>query len=439
VSALAIWLLLAGAADAAPPAGIEKIQHIVTIMQENRSLDSYFGTYPGANGIPPGVCVPDPQYGGCVKPFHNPNDKNSGGPHGLLSAIRDVNGGKMDGFISQVEQGRSCAGPEARAQCEEVMGYHDAREIPNYWTYAQQFVLQDNMHESSASWSLPEHRFLVSGWSAFCPTGDTNPMDCVNDPGHLAETPAWTDVTYLLNKANVSWRYYVFAGSEPDCVSDESITCRPGSQSPKTPGMWNPLASFVDVKQDGQLGNIQSLTSFYNDVHHQGGCGLPSAAWIAPNGNVSEHPRALLSTGQAYVTTLVNAIMRSPCWNSTAILVSWDDWGGFYDHVIPPTIDQNGYGLRVPGLVISPYAKAGFIDHQRLSHDAWLKFIEDVFLARARLNPATDGRPDRRPIVREEAPGLGDIANDFNFNQPPRPPVLLSPHPPPGPPSKPPG
>ncbi len=109
------------------------------------------------------------------------------------------------------------------------------------------------------------------------------------------------------------------------------------------------------------------------------------------------------------------------------------------DHVPPPLLDANGYGPRVPGLVISPYAKTGFIDHQQLSHDAYLKFIENDFLKSSRLNPATDGRPDARPDVREEAPGLGDIANDFNFNQTPRPPVLLPTHPEPGPASKPPG
>ena len=118
----------------------------------------------------------------------------------------------------------------------------------------------------------------------------------------------------------------------------------------------------------------------------------------------------MLSAGQAYVTTLINSIMRSPCWGSTAIFLSWDDCGGFYDHVRPPNVDENGYGLRVPGLVISPYAKTGYIDHQQLSHDAYLKFIEDDFLGAGRLNPATDGRPDKRPDVREEAPGLGDLA-----------------------------
>lgn len=328
------------------------------------------------------------------------------------------------------------------------MGYHDAREIPNYWSYAQNFVLQDNMFESDASWSLPEHLFMVSGWSASCPNGDTNPMECTNEqevpwdkrpevnPGI---TFAWTDVTYLLHKAGVSWRYYVFEGSEPDCEDDEAMTCAPVKQGPKTLGIWNPLVDFTDVKEDEQLSNVQSLTNFYTAVHDTSECALPNVSWITPNSVVSEHPPALISKGQAYVTTLINSIMRSPCWDSTAIFLSWDDWGGFYDHVVPPHIDQNGYGLRVPGLVISPYAKAGYIDHQQLSHDAYLKFIEDDFLGGQRLNPKTDGRPDRRPDVREEATGLGNLESDFDFSQPPRPPLLLPAEPAPGPASCPPG
>jgi len=459
----------AGVARATPEEGIHNIKHVVMIMQENRSFDSYFGTYPGANGIPAGVCVPDPATGGCIAPYHSARDRSFGGPHGENAAIADINGGKMDGFVAEAETGLKCTSTNpACSVCKAsevekveeketpescgVMGYHDAREIPNYWTYAKNYVLQDNMFESTDSWSLPEHLFAVSGWSAYCPTGDPEAADCVNTlepvfpgvdwsgplvPGKA--TYAWTDLTYLLAKAHVSWRYYVYEGLEPDCESDEAIKCKPVQQTPKTPGIWNPLADFTDVKQDGQLGNIQSLDNFYNSVHETSSCGLPSVSWIDPNIKVSEHPPSRVSVGQAYVTTLVNSIMRSPCWGSTAIFLSWDDWGGFYDHVVPPTIDQHGYGPRVPGIVISPYAKTGYIDHQQLSHDAYLKFIEDDFLNRQRLNPATDGRPDPRPDVREEAPGLGSLANDFEFSQSPRPPLLLSSDPEPGPASQPPG
>src|SRR5205823_510587 len=156
---------------------------------------------------------------------------------------------------------------------------------------------------------------------------------------------------------------------------------------------------FTDVTKDGQLGNIQTLTNFYTAAHDSTKCALPNVSWIDPNGTVSEHPVSRVSKGQAYVTTLINTIMRSPCWGSTAIFLSWDEWGGFYDHVVPPAVDTNGYGIRAPGLVISPYARAGYIDHQRLSHDSYLRFIEDDFLEGARLNPATDGRPDARPLV----------------------------------------
>lgn len=127
-----------------------------------------------------------------------------------------------------------------------------------------------------------------------------------------------------------------------------------------------------------------------------------------------------------HVIAKFNALMKSPDWDSTAIFLSWDDWGGFYDHVVPPRVDQNGYGLRVPGIVISPYARKGFIDHQVLSHDAYVKFIEDDFLGGARIDPQTDGRPDPRPGVRENASQLGDLRRDFDFTQRARPPMTLA-------------
>jgi phospholipase C len=121
--------------------------------------------------------------------------------------------------------------------------------------------------------------------------------------------------------------------------------------------------------------------------------------------------------------------MLGPDWDSTAIFLAWDDWGGFYDHVSPPTVDDAGYGLRVPALVISPYARSGYVDHQTLSFDAYLKFIEDDFLGGQRLDPATDGRPDSRPDVRENDPELGNLLSDFDFSQVPRSPLILSPYP----------
>jgi phospholipase C len=136
-----------------------------------------------------------------------------------------------------------------------------------------------------------------------------------------------------------------------------------------------------------------------------------------------------VSKGQTYVTGLINLIMQSPEWNSTAIFEAWDDWGGLYDNVPPPRVDRNGYGLRVPAFMISPYARQGYVDHQVLSFDAYAKFIEDDFLGGQRLDPQTDGRPDNRPDVRENASQLGNLLTEFDFSQPPRKPVLLPVHP----------
>jgi len=439
LASLILLIPLTTCGDSSGPSegGIHKIEHVVIIMQENRSFDSYFGTYPGANGIPiqngvPTVCVPDPRLGGCLRPYHDSADKNLGGPHGAGAAVADIDGGRMDGFPREAETDMSTTCNPAQPACSlqgptDVMGYHDQREIPNYWTYAKQFVLQDRMFEPNASWSLPAHLFMVSEWSAKCSVvGD--PMSCTNaledpqDPrGGTPPNYAWTDLTYLLHKQNVSWKYYVAEGTEPDC-EDDAMTCAPKPQSTGTPGIWNPLPFFTTVRDDKQLGNIQNVDHFFADV--RAGT-LPAVSWVIPNGELSEHPPALVSRGQAYVTALINAIMESPLWSSTAIFLAWDDWGGFYDHVVPPIVDQNGYGLRVPGLVISPYARRGFIDHQTLSFDAYVKFIEDDFLGGSRIDPHTDGRPDPRPTVRENSPVLGDLTRDFDFNQSPLPPLVL--------------
>ena len=245
----------------------------------------------------------------------------------------------------------------------------------------------------------------------------------------VAPDYAWTDLTYLLFKNNVSWKYYVQTGTQPDCAND-AADCPPVNQNAKTPGIWNPLPFFDTVKQDGQLQNITDVTDFYRDATDGQ---LPAISWITPSGPNSEHPPALIGDGQAWTTSLINAAMQGPAWESTAIFLTWDDWGGFYDNVLPPRVDQNGYGLRVPGLVISPYAKKGFIDHQILSHDAYVKFMEDIFLNGQRLDPKTDGRPDPRPDVRENASQLGNLTLDFNFDQEPIPPLVLPLQPAPGP------
>jgi hypothetical protein len=178
-----------------------------------------------------------------------------------------------------------------------------------HWAYARKFVLQDHMFEPNESWSLPAHLLTVSEWSAKCSLrGD--PRSCVGAPNHPAEPPdfrgdfrhtvpsyAWTDLTYLLHKHRVSWRYYVFKGAQPDCANDAATTCVPVVQSAKTPGIWNPLPYFTTVREDRPLRDITSLQNFFKAAHAGT---LPAVSWIVPNDRVSEHPPALVSAGQAY-------------------------------------------------------------------------------------------------------------------------------------------
>ena len=433
--------------------GIHLIRHVIVIMEENRSFDSFFGTYPGADGIPmkngkPTVCVPN-GIGGCVRPFLDRNGADdSGGEHGPIAGQQDVDGGKMDGFI-RVTYGRlikSCQADPGAAKCAplrhpNVMSYHDGAQLPNYWAYARSFVLQDHMFEPNWGWSLPSHLWLVSGWSARC-SNPYKPATCTTNlqgpqtgpSSTLKQHPhgpiyAWTDLTWLLHRHHISWASYVDRGRAPDCLTGP-IGCYTKLTGPNTPGFWDTLPDFTDVRQDGQMANAQEpLSRFYAAAAHGT---LPAVSWITPNWADSNHPGASIAQGQAWVTRLVNAVMTSPDWKSSAIFLAWDDWGGFYDNLAPPVVDGSGYGLRVPALVISPYARRGYVDHQMLSFDAYLKFIEDDFLGGARLDPKTDRRPDPRPDVRENEAVLGDLLADFNFNQAPRPPLVLSLHPPSG-------
>lgn len=430
-----------------PHAGLEKIEHLIFVVQENRSFDHYFGTYPGADGLTfvdgrSADCVPDPVLGGESCMYHSDADLFKGGPHNRRAAVASIRAGTMDGHVVSLpfaqkwcadRDSPECApfvGPELQP---DVMSYMDRTNIPNYWEYADRFVLHDRMFGPTDGWTLPAHLFLVSGWSAYCPD-PTDPMSCFSNVDlkgpeqrwEYGEEPiyAWTDITWLLDQQGVSWGYYVAPGTcaFPPCAA---LDGEDGQKN--TPSNRNPLPGFTTVHETGQLDRIQTHDDF--DEQLRTGT-LPAVSWVIP-GASSDHPNSGLgvAAGQEYVTELINRIGQSSAWSSSAIFLTWDDWGGFYDHVLPPVVDENGYGLRVPSLLISPYAREGYIDHQTLSFDAYLKLIEDRFLGGQRLDPATDGRPDSRPSVREEADLLGDLVEGFDFQQEPRPPLILDPMP----------
>ena len=409
---------------------------------------------------------------GCVVPFHDRHDINAGGPHGAANAQFDADNGitknKMDGFVYQQETGlgNSCksgdtVGVRAVNNCglflpgvnrHDVMGYHDASDIPSYWAYAQNFVLQDAMFEGVRGWSLASHLDLTSEWSAIC-TNPTQVSTCTSSPvgtapsGTTVEYP-WVNLFQLLDMHNVSWKYYLGVGLEPDCADDQ-MTCDPQVQQVGVLSLWNPLPGFAYAEAAGSAyiaAHNPDIDQFLVDVKNGA---LPQVSWIVPSSTFSEHPPSGITAGQEYVASLVNAIMQSPYWANTAIFVSWDDWGGFYDHVVPPVVDKNatkqsvqGYGFRVPGLLISAYAKKGYIDHSVLSTDSYATFIEDVFINGTRLDPTAMGQPDARPDIRDSLTSvtfpdgttqpIGNLMNEFDFTQTPLPPLVQSTHVPTG-------
>ena len=454
----ALFVLAFGARAGAGP-----LQHVVIIMQENRSFDSYFGTFPGVDGIPGGTCVPvnlkDPKQG-CVAPFHDPHDVNAGGPHGPNAAAGDIDKSDgvaaMDGFVQAQSKGfaghcktdnPNCEATKAGVERHDVMGFHNAAEIPNYWAYARNFVLQDHMLQSVRSWSLPAHVALTSEWVATC-VRQTDVSTCTTDvnvamPGQKVLYP-WANLFELLDRHGVSWKYYLGEGGEPDCRDDE-MTCAPQIQRGTVPSIWNPGPSYAWVKNFGggyMAFHFPPVEKLLADI---AGGALPQVSWIIPAQSYSEHGPAGVTAGMEYVTSLVNAVMQSPYWHDTAIFVTWDDWGGFYDHVQPPLVDlaadgstPEGFGLRVPGLMISAYAKPGTIDQAVLSFDAYATLFEDLFMQSARMDPAALGEPDSRPTIRDALTSvtlpnghvvpIGRLIDEFDFSQAPLPPLILSTH-----------
>lgn len=391
--------------NTAPP-GLNKLDHFIFIMQENRSFDHYFGTYPGADGITPGFSFNDPYDGTRVALYHDESAINFDGPHGWENAQADINGGKMDGFLAQAYLRFAEGVVPSRAvgsNPREVLGWHDFHEIPNYWNYAHLYVLQDRMFESIASYSLSAHLYKLAAQSGGY-TGFQQPY-----PGEYD----FPEITELLAGGNISWRYYVTSGQKLDDFGRAIGTAAEQATDPDKYTYWNPLPAFPLVQNDPtQRSYLVDTARFYEDAESGN---LPQVCWVTPyfGSALSEHPafRGGCRLGMAYVTGLVNAVMKSPNWESSAIFIAWDDWGGYYDHVAPPVVDQYGYGIRVPGLVISPYAKQGFVDHSTYSFESWLKIVEE----RYGVKSMTDR--DRNAL---------DMMESFDFNQAPRTPYPLS-------------
>ena len=304
------------------------ISKVVIVLQENHTLDNYFGTYPGVDGTSGKViCLPNARGSSrCTRPYPSPTRTPADMSHTWATAHADFDGGAMDGFVYSEGGGGT-------------MAQFDRSDIPHYWTAADRYSLCDRYFTSVMSESAPNHLYLVAGTAG----------GLLDD-----KVPTSLDLPCVferLDKARVSWRVYGFT-------------------------RWYESFRYVR-KMAGKSTHFVPASRFPTDVASGG---LAGVSWVigAPGG--SEHPPQNVGTGSASVANdIVNPLGRSPDWPRLAIFLTWDDYGGFYDHVPPPQLDQYGLGFRVPCLVISPYSRIGYVDHRQYDHTSILRFVEDRF------------------------------------------------------------
>jgi phospholipase C len=353
------------------PAAKTPIRHFITLMQENHSFDNYFGRYPGADGIPRGVCMPvDPtaRRGKCIKPFHIGNSAVEDLNHSERVARGQLRGGRMDGFISAQAQQRGRVQPL-------VMGHYDDRDLPFYWNVADNYVLFDRFFTSAGGGSVMNHMF----WATAGPgnkNGDSIPKAGFDDP----------TIFDRLEAKGVSWKFYVQNYDPGITFRSRSLGDR-GSQV-----VWVPLLNYARFIDNPKLfAHIVPFEELLEDLRRGT---LPSVAYVVPSGS-SEHPPGSIKAGETFVRTLINGLMRSRYWKSSAFTWTYDDWGGWYDHVRPPQVDRYGYGFRAPALLVSAYAKPGHIEHSTMDFTSILKFIEQNW----GLRPLTDRDRKARSLM----------------------------------------
>jgi phospholipase C len=379
----------AGVSPASPAVGSAQdhepktpIRHLVVLMQENHTFDNYFGTYPGAEGLTPDIWMPvDPQNpgAGSVQPFYLGKRTITDLSHSTSTFYDQYAEGDMNGFVSALNK---------RKQDGTLsMGYYDGNDLPYYWNLADNYTLYDRFFSSARDGSFANHMYWVAAIPPVVERGQQLSEK-------LASMPTIFD---RLQAAGVSWKFYVQN-------YDPAITYRTAANygNRASQVIWVPLLNYDRFIDDPTLSShIVDIKEYYNDARNGT---LPAVAFLVPSG-ASEHPPSSLDSGQRFVKSLITELMRSSQWESSAFLLVYDDWGGWYDHVRPPTVDLYGYGFRVPALLVSPYARKGYIDSNQLDFTSILKFIEDNW----GVFPLAD-RDSR----------ANSIASGFDFTKPPR-------------------
>jgi phospholipase C len=363
------------------------IKHFVMLMQDNHSFDNYFGTYPGADGIPAGVCqrlnLARSSTTGCVKPFRLGTTPSEDLSQGAGIQKRQYNNGKMDGFVAAYRR--------LGLDGSSTMGYYDGGDLPYYWNTAEQFVLFDRFFSSTTVGSRESYLYWLAGQAPRSARPLTTSAGYDNLP----------TIFDRLHAKQVTAKFYV-----------ENLDARvtaPGRQNlaRSSQVVKVPLLSMKRFQDRGPLaGKIVDLSEYYLDLRRGT---LPAVSYIVTSGS-SENPPARVDVGQKAVRKLTSELIKSPYWESSAFMWTYDGWGGWYDHVPPPRVDDRGYGFRVPALLVSPYAKRGVVDHSVLDYTAMLKFIE--------MNWSVE------PLAERDAGSLG-LGSAFDFNTGPRSAALI--------------
>ena len=348
--------------------GQTHLDHVITVVMENRVYDNYFGEYcrtvgpycsSTGNGIPAGTCIPrnpSNQSLGCVVPFNLTTSQfvTSDMPHTWTSGLAAWDHGAMDGFY--VAEGTD----------GQPLGHYNASTLPIYWDMAEQYAISDNLFAANLSYSLPNHWYLVAGQAPNITQSSLLQSDA-DRALYLNQSNQTRTIQDVLNHSSVSWMYYDFA-----LPTWAKATQTGGSAY----DFWNPMGARAESYSSEYAAHFAPRSQFLDDVANGT---LPQISWVVPFATQSDHPGWNVTAGESWVAQLVNAVEASPEWNSTAIFVVWDDYGGWYDHVAPPWYMAKLLSFRSPAIVISPYAKENYISHQFLTFFSLLRFVEWQF------------------------------------------------------------
>ncbi len=322
----------------------------------------------------------------CVEPFHLEGGQSADLDHTEQTHALQYNDGKMDGFVAALND-RNQDGTLA-------MGYYDDRELPYYWNVADEYVLFDRFFTSAHGGSVENHLFWVAGQAG-------------SPDGRIPEEGYGDDVLTIfdrLEESGVSWKFYV-QNYDPS-LNFRTVASAESNRAAQV--IWCPLLNFPRFIDNPELfKHIVPLDEYYEDLRNGT---LPAVSYMVPSG-ASEHPPGSIFAGERFVQTLINELMRSDAWESSAFMWTYDDWGGWYDHVPPPSVDEFGYGFRAPALLVSPYARQGHVESTVLDFTSFLKFIEENW--------------SLQPLAERDT-NASSMMSAFDFSQDPRPPVFIS-------------